>query len=105
MDTVTDVCSIGNFPRDDVPSDLSSQNPSPSTWDSQYLKAAWAASTCNTKKYFKQHAITFDITLCGDWAGNAFKSMGGKGSCAEAIKKVGNVENAEWRVKSVTVYQ
>ena len=65
---------LGTFPRSNVPADITSQNPSPSTWDSQYLKAAWASSTCATNQYFKQHAITFDITLCGTWAGAAYRA-------------------------------
>jgi hypothetical protein len=39
------------------------------------MKAAWSSTDCDTKKYFKQHTITFDITLCGDWAGNAFRKF------------------------------
>lgn len=73
MEWTTDGVRIWNFPRNDVPSDLESQAPNPANWSRMYMKAAWSSVGCDTKTYFKQHAVTFDITLCGDWAGNAFR--------------------------------
>jgi len=96
---------IWNFPRGDIPDDLTAQNPSPSSWGNQYLKAAWAASTCSTKQYFKQHAITINTSLCGDWAGASYKSAGGPGTCQERVMKGSNFDTAVWKIKSVTVYQ
>ncbi|KAF9512713.1 glycoside hydrolase family 16 protein [Hydnum rufescens UP504] len=99
-----DGIKIWTFPRSDVPADITNQNPSPSTWDARYLKAAWPSSTCATKQFFQQHAITFDITLCGDWAGGVYEGGPG-GSCANQVMRGSNFVDAQWRVNSVTVYQ
>lgn len=73
MEWTSDGIRIWNFPRDSVPADLDSQNPNPAKWSRLYMKAAWSSVGCDTKTYFKQHAVTFDTTLCGDWAGSAFR--------------------------------
>ena len=75
----------GNFPRGHVPRDVTLLAPIPALWPQTYLKAAWASTTCPTAKYFKQHSIVIDTTLCGDWAGATYSSAGCPGTCAEHV--------------------
>lgn len=62
---------IWNFPRNHIPMDLVQDRPTPQLWSKQYMKAAWQNTTCPTQKYFNQMSMVFDITLCGDWAGES----------------------------------
>jgi len=103
MEWTSDGIKIWHFPRGSEPSDIASQSPSPSNWNTQYLKAAWSSHSCDTKKYFQQHAITFDITLCGAWAGSAYP--GGKSKCEEYVKTGSHFKEAYWAVNHVSVYQ
>ncbi len=65
--------------------DLTNDHPTPSLWPKQYLKASWAASKCQTSKFFNDMSLVFDITLCGDWAGNAYGSSGCPGTCQQQV--------------------
>ncbi len=95
---------IWRFPPNNVPSDLKNQVPNPDSWDDSYLRGQLGgSSSCDVGKYFKQHSITFDITLCGDWAGSAYQ--GGNEACARAVGDASNFKNAAWRVSSLQVYQ
>lgn len=59
----------GNFPRGYVPLDLEFGAPRPENWSSDFLKGAWESTTCPSSTYFRNMSMVFDITLCGDWAG------------------------------------
>ncbi|KAG8974759.1 hypothetical protein FRC05_006919 [Tulasnella sp. 425] len=92
------------FPRDSIPDDLSSQSPQPSTWGSP--KAFWSSSTCPTKSFFGAQRIVINTTLCGDWAGSAYSSDPTcPGTCAERVADPSNFDTAQWKIRSVTVYQ
>ncbi|KAF8600500.1 glycoside hydrolase family 16 protein [Ceratobasidium sp. AG-I] len=106
-----DGISIWFFPRSKIPSDLknlktksatSGATANPSAWGSP--KAHWASSTCSTKKFFNSHALVFDTTLCGDWAGATYASAGCPGTCADRLKDPANFKDAVWRINSVTVF-
>jgi len=98
-----DGIKIWRFERDSVPDDLTNQNPNPASWPDP--KAAFVASACSPKKFFKDHSIVFDTTLCGDWAGATYQSAGCPGTCSQAVANPSNFDNAYWRVNSVIVYQ
>jgi hypothetical protein len=98
-----DGIKIWRFDRQAIPDDISKQNPQPNNWGPP--KAAFAASSCQPKKFFRDHSIVFDITLCGDWAGATYQSVGCPGSCQEAVANPSNFDNAFWSVNSVIVYQ
>ena len=61
---------IWRFTRSSIPSDISSGTPDSSKWGTPF--AAWPASTCSPTKYFADMNLVFDITLCGDWAGDQY---------------------------------
>ena len=84
---------LGNFPRSHVPLDLKLQKPVPALWSPSYLKAAWASTTCLMSKYFKQHSIIIDITLCGDWAGSTYASAGCPGTCVQHVMTASNFDS------------
>jgi hypothetical protein len=48
--------------------------------------------------------LIFDLTFCGDWAGNAYQ--GGNGACvAEVQLNPQNYTDAYWLINYVKVYQ
>ncbi|EMD34925.1 glycoside hydrolase family 16 protein [Gelatoporia subvermispora B] len=57
--------------RSSVPSSINSSTTSvdPSTWGAP--TAGYPASTCNITNFFTEQQLVLDITLCGDWAGEA----------------------------------
>lgn len=55
------------FGRDDIPSDISSGAPDPSTWSE--ATADFPSTKCNIGNHFKNQSIIVNIDLCGSWAG------------------------------------
>ncbi|QRV88540.1 glycoside hydrolase family 16 protein [Ceratobasidium sp. AG-Ba] len=101
-----DGISVWFFPRNSVPADLQNLTDkgamaNPTTWG--VPKAHWASSGCSTTKFFKNHSLVFDTTLCGDWAGATYSSAGCPGTCADRLKDPANFKDAVWRINSVTV--
>ncbi|ORY89249.1 hypothetical protein BCR35DRAFT_312496 [Leucosporidium creatinivorum] len=72
--------SIWRWKRSAIPADISSSSPNPSTWGTPV--ARWGSSTC-APSFFKDQQIVFDITTCGDWAGDqwVWQSTADSGSC------------------------
>lgn len=81
---------VGNFPHAHVPLDLTLGLPIPALWSKQYLKASWASTACPMKTYFNDMSIVFDMTLCGDWAGNVYSTSGCPGNCTTQIMSGAN---------------
>jgi hypothetical protein len=59
-----------HFRRDDLPADIVRGTPNPDSWGkpSSYFSLDPFACADN---HFHDHKITFDISFCGSWAGNA----------------------------------
>lgn len=79
------------FSRDDVPCDIDSASPNPAGWG--VPAAFWSAATCDPSTHFKGLSLTFDITLCGDWAGATYPSSC-PGTCASAVMDPANFQGA-----------
>ncbi|GAA6057739.1 hypothetical protein JCM3770_001715 [Rhodotorula araucariae] len=60
--------SIWRWQRSKVPSDIKSGAPRWKTWGTPV--AAFDGSACDTRSFFRNQQLTFDITTCGDWAGS-----------------------------------
>ncbi|KAH9927470.1 concanavalin A-like lectin/glucanase domain-containing protein, partial [Epithele typhae] len=108
------------FPRNAIPSDISSGSPNPTGWGEP--AASFPASTCTPGTFLFNHNLVFDTTLCGDWAAAVWGATGVPGqdqSCA-AITGVADCptfvhqngasfseasSSADWEVKSVKIYQ
>ncbi|KAJ7170472.1 glycoside hydrolase family 16 protein [Mycena crocata] len=91
---------IWRFPRTAIPSDITDHKPNPDNWGKP--TAFFSSSACDISSHFKNHVLTFDTTLCGDWAGAAF--LGGRSACAAAVADPSNYENAKWMLNYVSVY-
>jgi len=50
-------------------------------------------------------SIIFDITFCGDWAGNSYATSGCPGTCEERLQNPKNFENATWIINDLKVYR
>lgn len=59
------------FPRNAIPSDLSSGSPDPSNWG---LPQAQFTGACDIDEHVLDQQLVFDITFCGDWAGNVWST-------------------------------
>ncbi|KAL4802665.1 concanavalin A-like lectin/glucanase domain-containing protein [Aspergillus unguis] len=97
--------SIWFFPRSSIPGDISSGNPDPSAWGTP---AARFAGSCDIPAHFSDMQIIFDITFCGDWAGNTWgsSSCSSLGSCTDYVaNNPGAFEEAYWDINSLRVYQ
>ncbi|KAL4247593.1 Glycosyl Hydrolase Family 16 [Abortiporus biennis] len=68
---------------------------------------------CNYQQHFDAHSLIFDLTFCGDWAGNTFNSDGcsapGNSPMGQCIGLVNSNPSqfleAYWEVNSLRVYQ
>ncbi|GAA5996540.1 glycoside hydrolase family 16 protein [Rhodotorula paludigena] len=74
--------SVWRWKRSNIPADVQQGSPDPASWGTPV--AAWDLSTCDITQHFKDLRMTFDITTCGDWAGNdaVWTDPAQSGSCA-----------------------
>ncbi|KAL8671907.1 MAG: hypothetical protein Q9168_003618 [Polycauliona sp. 1 TL-2023] len=101
--------NIWFFPRNAIPSDISSPNPNPSTWGAA-IASFVGGDSCNIDQHFKENNIVFDTTFCGDWAGGVWSQ---DSTCsAQAATCQQYVQNhpqafadAYWTINSLKVYQ
>jgi len=91
------------FARDEIPSDITSGNPDPTTWGE--AAAIFPNTGCDIASHFYDHSIVLDTTICGDWAGPAYSSSGCPGTCDQIVANGTNFANAQWKVNSISVYQ
>ena len=90
-----------------VPADITSGNPKPAGWGEPM---ALFQGDCDFPQKIKEQQIVFDLTYCGDWAGNAWNTTGSCGSKAKTCNDfVANNPAAfadmYWSINSLTVYQ
>lgn len=99
----TDEIAVWSFYRAAIPQDITSGLPNPDNWGEPV--AALASTSCNISQFFVNHSIIFDITFCGDWAGNSYNSSGCPGTCTERLMDPINFVNASWIINSLKVYK
>ncbi|KAJ9480240.1 Glycoside hydrolase [Pseudozyma hubeiensis] len=90
-----------------IPSDLSASSTSLNTDAWPTPNAYLPISSCHAD--FEPHNIIFDITLCGDWAGNTYAqtscSAGQYPACSDAVAYGGKSFNQSyWEVESLRLY-
>ncbi|RPD77276.1 hypothetical protein L226DRAFT_459589 [Lentinus tigrinus ALCF2SS1-7] len=98
--------------RDSVPSSVSSATDSIdiSSWGTP--SAAYPSSSCDITNYFTAQQLVIDITLCGDWAGEASvyaSTCGGDGTATacylnNVINTPVNYTNAYFEISYVKVF-
>ncbi|CAE6445920.1 unnamed protein product [Rhizoctonia solani] len=60
-----------------------SNNVQPELWGLPV--ADFPANNCDMKSHFGSHEIVFDLTFCGDWAGNEYPNSGCPGTCVDFV--------------------
>ncbi|KAF1992133.1 glycoside hydrolase family 16 protein, partial [Aulographum hederae CBS 113979] len=101
-----DSISVYHFDRASIPSDIKSGKPDPSKWGQPL---AQFQGTCDIANSFKQLQIVFDITFCGDWAGNVWSSdstcSAKANTCNDFVSNNPSAfEDSHWKVNSLKVY-
>ncbi|KAL8281122.1 hypothetical protein RQP46_006480 [Phenoliferia psychrophenolica] len=108
------------FKKDDVPSDITSQAPNPSSWKKPDLFLA--ESGCSPiSNYFHDLTMVINTDLCGTWAGTVWdtnlgyagqelagscKSQTGYDTCAEYVRAEGqDFKHAYWKIDSIAIYK
>ncbi|KZT69565.1 glycoside hydrolase family 16 protein [Daedalea quercina L-15889] len=103
----TEGIAIWFFNRSEVPSVLQSNASTISVSDLGTPTANYSAATCNISTFFEPQALIFDITLCGEFAGNqAVFAETCSGVCYDdfVIGTPSNYDDAYFEVKYVRVY-
>ncbi|CAK5280537.1 unnamed protein product [Mycena citricolor] len=94
--------AVYSFYRSAIPGDILAGSPNPANWGPPV--AALAPASCDPITNFVNHSIIFDITFCGDWAGNSYATSGCPGSCTTRLMDPTNFVNASWSINSLKVY-
>ncbi|KAG1833831.1 glycoside hydrolase family 16 protein [Suillus variegatus] len=95
--------AVWSFYRATIPLDITQGRPDPSNWGEPV--AALSTQSCNITHYFANHSIIFDITFCGDWAGNSYATSNCPGTCEGILMDPANFVNASWIINSLSVYK
>lgn len=85
----SDGITVWWFPRANIPQDIESGNPNPSSWG-QPAAAFPNSDSCDIPSQVYNHNIVLDTTICGDWAGPAYPSGQCPGTCAEIVANATN---------------
>ncbi|EJD47662.1 hypothetical protein AURDEDRAFT_113324 [Auricularia subglabra TFB-10046 SS5] len=93
------------FYRAAVPHDIVLGAPNPTLQNWGLPSASLTNEACDLKKYFRDHAIVFDITICGDWAGASYQEDGCPGRCEDRVMDPTSFDNASWVINSLSVYR
>lgn len=98
-----DGVSIWFFSRDQIPLDITTEQPNPSSWGPP--SAAWSSQYCDISSALYNHTLIINTSLCGDWARDAYPSSGCPGTCAQIMADPTNFQNATWNINYIAVYQ
>jgi hypothetical protein len=106
----SDFIAVWFFPRSAIPADITSGNPNPSSWGPPQARFN-GGQGCNIDEHFYGHKIIFNITFCGDWAGNTDVWNNNPECSAKAPTCIEHVSNdpgafdeAFWTVNYVKVF-
>jgi hypothetical protein len=92
------------FPRSSIPGDITSGNPNPYGWGTPIATFPFG-SNCPSSM-FANLQIVFDLTFCGDWAGNVYGSSGCPSSCTDYVQNNPSAfDESYWRINSLQIYQ
>jgi len=97
----------GFFPRNTIPADLQrgSMTSDPTKWGEPV--AFWELGSNCAYTHFSNMQMVFDLTFCGDWAGNGNvwpNECPGKGTCSHYVKETPTAfKEAYWSINFVKV--
>lgn len=98
--------------RPNVPTAVSNANSSIDTTNLGERTAFWSPKGCDIASYFKPQELVLDITLCGDWAGQASTlastgcaALTGTSTCYSTyVLNSNNYDNAYFEIQYIKVY-
>ncbi|MCJ1284958.1 hypothetical protein MMC26_004295 [Xylographa opegraphella] len=106
MEWTSDYIRIFFWPGGSAPSDALGDSPNPSNWG---RPAAHFQGDCDIDQHFMDQQITFDMTFCGSWAGDAWgdncAAQHGNSCNAFVQNTPGAFKETYWSVSSLRVYQ
>ncbi|PQE08244.1 hypothetical protein CJF31_00009462 [Rutstroemia sp. NJR-2017a BVV2] len=93
------------FGRDDIPSDISSGSPDPSTWSE--ATADFPSTDCDIGNHFRNQSIIVNIDLCGSWAGaTGVYDENCPGTCNDYVANNATAfTNSYWEFGEFQIYQ
>ncbi|KAK5096115.1 hypothetical protein LTS08_007721 [Lithohypha guttulata] len=99
--------SIWFFARGAIPADVSSGSPDPALWG---LPTGRFAGPCDWNDKIAAQQIIFDVTFCGDWAGNVFSTdpvcSPKANTCQDYVQNNPSAfKESYWSVNSLRVFQ
>ncbi|KIW98599.1 uncharacterized protein Z519_00260 [Cladophialophora bantiana CBS 173.52] len=102
----SDAISIWFFPRNSIPSDISSGSPDPSNWG---LPQGQFAGACDIDEHVKDQQLVFDVTFCGDWAGQVWSTDATcstqASTCQDFVQNNPSAfQDTYWLINSLRVY-
>ncbi|KIW68755.1 hypothetical protein PV04_04677 [Phialophora macrospora] len=102
----SDAISIWFFPRDGIPSDISSGSPDPSNWG---LPHGQFTGNCDVDEHVKDQKLVFDVTFCGDWAGAVWSTDSTcstqASTCQDFVQNNPSAfQDTYWLINSLKVY-
>ncbi|KAI9851854.1 MAG: hypothetical protein M1838_002570 [Thelocarpon superellum] len=109
MEWNSDHIAVWWWARRDIPADVTSGNPDPTSWATPVARFK---GSCDIDSHFSNHQIIFDITFCGDLAGQtdvwgatcAGKHQGM--TCSDYVmSSTDGFKQAYWEIVSLKVYQ
>lgn len=111
MEWTSEYIRVWFFDSANIPSSITSGNPDPTAFGTP---SANFQGSCDIDAHFGQHNIVFDITFCGDYAGNLYggtscpMTTGASGytSCIDFVaNNPTNFTEAYWGIEYLKVYQ
>ncbi|WRT65338.1 uncharacterized protein IL334_002281 [Kwoniella shivajii] len=108
----TEGISIWFFTRSNIPSAISNANTSIDTSNLGTPSAFYSSTGCDISKFFGSQSLVFDITLCGDWAGQSSilsstgcSALTGTNTCYTTyVLDSSNYDTAYFEINSLKVY-
>ncbi|KAI6216378.1 Beta 1,3(4)-glucanase [Aphelenchoides besseyi] len=96
------------FSRSKIPSDILNSQPQPANWGKPV--AEFTNKNCDLDAHFHNQQIVFDVTFCGDWAGNVWNQYpqcrAAAPSCVDYVRNnPAAFKDAYWLINSLKVYQ
>ncbi|KAH8110956.1 concanavalin A-like lectin/glucanase domain-containing protein [Phellopilus nigrolimitatus] len=92
------------FARGSIPADLPTSAPNPDGWGTP--TALYPTSSCNTAEFIKPQTLILDITVCGDFAGQAAVfAETCSGTCTDLVPTASNYNNAYFEISYIRVFE